>query len=163
MGKSRAPEGDEDGLSVTTNPKGLLDFDASQTADDITSQGTHATSDTLGLPPFLLMASRETLLAYLAAFLGGSSLMSAEKRKSRGRRTSVMDIEKKRAWIIWWYVRQQSELGASQVRSRTVRQLIEEVWTCHGSVPIRCSRYAAFRSKAMGLFQPKAECLRRGL
>ena len=36
-------------------------------------------------------------------------------------------------------------------------------WTCHGSVPIRCSRYAAFRSKAMGLFQPKAECLRRGL
>ena len=53
--------------------------------------------------------------------------MTAEKRKSRGRRPSVMDIEKKRAWIIWWYVRQQSELGASQVRSRTVRQLIEEV------------------------------------
>jgi hypothetical protein len=127
MGKSRAPEIDEDGLVVRTNPKGLLDFDASQTAYDITSQGAHATGDTLGLPPFLLMASRQTLLAYIAAFLGSRSLRGVEKRKSRGRRASVMDIEEKRAWIIWWYVRQQREIDASHVGSRTVRQLIEEV------------------------------------
>ena len=37
------------------------------------------------------------------------------------------------------------------------------IWTCHGLMPLRLLIYAAFASKAKGLFQPKAECLRRGL
>jgi len=37
------------------------------------------------------------------------------------------------------------------------------VWTCHAFVPLRLLTYAAFASKAKGLFQPSAECLRRGL
>jgi hypothetical protein len=36
-------------------------------------------------------------------------------------------------------------------------------WTCHAFVPLRLLTYAAFASKAKGLFQPSAECLRRGL
>ena len=36
-------------------------------------------------------------------------------------------------------------------------------WTCHAFVPLRLVTYAAFASKAKGLFQPSAECLRRGL
>ena len=36
-------------------------------------------------------------------------------------------------------------------------------WTCHGLVPPQVLVYATFRSKATGLFQPSAECLRRGL
>ncbi len=36
-------------------------------------------------------------------------------------------------------------------------------WTCHAFVPLRMLIYAAFASKANGLFQPRAECLRRGL
>lgn len=41
--------------------------------------------------------------------------------------------------------------------------LHQAIWTCRGFVPVRCSCYAAFRSKATGLFQPNAECRRRGL
>ncbi len=37
------------------------------------------------------------------------------------------------------------------------------VWTCRAFVPLRSLTYAAFASKAKGLFQPRAECLRRGL
>jgi len=36
-------------------------------------------------------------------------------------------------------------------------------WTCHAFVPLQLLTYAAFASKANGLFQPSAECLRRGL
>ena len=36
-------------------------------------------------------------------------------------------------------------------------------WTCHAFVPLRLLIYAAFASKAKGLFQPRAECLLRGL
>ena len=36
-------------------------------------------------------------------------------------------------------------------------------WTCPAFVPLRLLTYAAFTSKAKGLFQPSAECLRRGL
>lgn len=36
-------------------------------------------------------------------------------------------------------------------------------WTCAGFIPVRCSCWAAFCSKATGDFQPNAECLRRGL
>ena len=36
-------------------------------------------------------------------------------------------------------------------------------WTCRAFVPLRMLIYAAFASKANGLFQPRAECLRRGL
>ncbi len=36
-------------------------------------------------------------------------------------------------------------------------------WTCHAFVPLRFLTYAAFASKAKRLFQPNAECLRRGL
>ena len=36
-------------------------------------------------------------------------------------------------------------------------------WTCHALVPIRLLIYAALLSNAKGLFQPNAECLRRGL
>jgi len=36
-------------------------------------------------------------------------------------------------------------------------------WTCHAFVPLRLLTYAAFASKAKGLFQPSAEYLRRGL
>lgn len=38
-----------------------------------------------------------------------------------------------------------------------------DAWTCHGLVPLQVLSYAAIRSKAKGLFQPNAECLRRGL
>jgi hypothetical protein len=38
-----------------------------------------------------------------------------------------MDIDRRRAWVIWWYIRQQRELGASHVGSKTVAQLIEQV------------------------------------
>ncbi len=36
-------------------------------------------------------------------------------------------------------------------------------WTCHVFVPPRVLVEATFRSNATGLFQPKAECFRRGL
>ena len=36
-------------------------------------------------------------------------------------------------------------------------------WTFPVFVPLRLLTYAAFASKAKGLFQPSAECLRRGL
>ena len=36
-------------------------------------------------------------------------------------------------------------------------------WILSGSVPVWCSYSAALGSKAKGLLQPKAECLRRGL
>ena len=39
----------------------------------------------------------------------------------------------------------------------------EAQWTCPVFVPLRLLTYAAFASKAKGLFQPSAECLRRGL
>lgn len=44
-----------------------------------------------------------------------------------------------------------------------VVEVLEAIWTCHGLVPLRVLNYAAIRSKANGLFQPNAECLRRGL
>lgn len=40
---------------------------------------------------------------------------------------------------------------------------VSRTWTCHAFVPLRLLTYAAFASKAKGLFQPRAECLRRGL
>ena len=36
-------------------------------------------------------------------------------------------------------------------------------WTCHVFVPLLMLVYETFRSKATGLFQPSAECRRRGL
>ncbi|MFT6653204.1 MAG: hypothetical protein ACJAX2_003080, partial [Celeribacter sp.] len=36
-------------------------------------------------------------------------------------------------------------------------------WTCPAIVPLRLLIYAAFRSKAKGLFQPSAECFLRAL
>ena len=36
-------------------------------------------------------------------------------------------------------------------------------WTCRAFVPPQVLVYATFRSKATGLFQPSAECRRRGL
>ena len=36
-------------------------------------------------------------------------------------------------------------------------------WSCPVFVPLPVLVYATFRSKAIGLFQPNAECLRRGL
>jgi cation:H+ antiporter len=44
-----------------------------------------------------------------------------------------------------------------------IAALIAPIWTCTGLMPLRFLVYAAFASKASGLFQPKAECLRRGL
>ena len=40
---------------------------------------------------------------------------------------------------------------------------LETFWTCHVFVPLQVLTYAAFASKAKGLIQPRAECLRRGL
>jgi hypothetical protein len=37
------------------------------------------------------------------------------------------------------------------------------IWTCPAIVPLRLLIYAAFRSKAKGLFQPSAECFLRAL
>ena len=39
----------------------------------------------------------------------------------------------------------------------------EVVWTCRVLVPLQLLIYAAFLSKAKGLFQPRAECFRRAL
>ena len=53
--------------------------------------------------------------------------------------------------------------------SRTVQQMTRETrmgqpsYTEFRILPIRMLIYAAFASKANGLFQPRAECLRRGL
>ena len=134
MGKSRAPEIDEDGLAARNRLKGLLDFDASNEAGATTTLQALSTDDALGLPPFLLTASRSTLLVYIALFVGGFMPTGAGQRKARGRPVSHLDIEAKRAWVIWWYVRQQRELGASQVGSMTVAQLIEEVRGLPGGV-----------------------------
>lgn len=47
--------------------------------------------------------------------------------------------------------------------SRSVWPAANRIWTCHGLMPLRLLIYAAFLSKAKGLSQPSAECLRRGL
>ena len=55
---------------------------------------------------------------------------------------------------------------APEVDEEQMKELhakIGELWTCHAFVPLRLLTYAAFASKAKGLFQPSAECLRRGL
>ncbi|MEN9411131.1 MAG: hypothetical protein RL216_3105, partial [Pseudomonadota bacterium] len=67
MGKLRAPE-PADSLGVRHRPKGLLDFWAPQDASDTAPLTALSADDTLGLPPFLLTATRETLLAYIAIF-----------------------------------------------------------------------------------------------
>ena len=133
MGKSQDPRAAEN-LATRGRPKGLLDFCAPQDASDTAPITALSADDTLGLPPFLLTASRETLLAYIAIFLGGvkPTLSSAAKPKTRGRPSADLDIDRKRAWVIWWYVRQQRELGASHVGSMTVAQLIEEVCVLPG-------------------------------
>ncbi len=125
MGKSRGPER-ADSLGARDRPKGLLDFDPSQDVGDTTLTQALPT-DALGLPPFLLTAPRETLLAYIAIFLGGAMPAGAQKRKAPGRPIAGMVIDEKRAWVIWWYVRQQRENDASQVGSMTVAKLIKEV------------------------------------
>ncbi len=43
------------------------------------------------------------------------------------------------------------------------RNIAAAVWTCPVFVPPQVLVWATFRSKATGLFQPGAECLRRGL
>ena len=40
---------------------------------------------------------------------------------------------------------------------------MKQEWTCPAFVPPLILFYATFRSKATGLFQPSAECRRRGL
>ena len=52
---------------------------------------------------------------------------------------------------------------AESVLIRLFRPAWNGMWTCRGSVPLRVLVYATFRSKATGLFQPNAECRRRGL
>ncbi|MCK0122612.1 hypothetical protein MWU61_18825 [Loktanella sp. F6476L] len=44
-----------------------------------------------------------------------------------------------------------------------IAMIKEQEWTCRAFVPPQVLVYAAFRSKATGLFQPSAECRRRGL
>ena len=67
-----------------------------------------SSDEMLGLPPFLLAARRETLHTYIAVFLENAmpKPSSAAKLKKRGRPPSDLDIDRKRAWVIWWYVRQ---------------------------------------------------------
>lgn len=128
MGKSQRPPSAEN-LATGGSAKGLLDFCATPDASDTPQLTALSADDTFGLPPFLLTASRETLLAYIAIFLAGVSPTpsSAAKPKKRGRPFADLDIDQKRAWVIWWYVRQQRELGSSHQGSMTVAQLIEEV------------------------------------
>lgn len=134
MGKSKTPD-PADSLAARDRPKGLLDFDASHEASDTAALAAIPTDQTLGLPPFLLAASRETLLAYIAIFLGGvmPTPTSGAKPKTPGRPPADMDIDRKRAWVIWWYIRQQRELGASHVGSMTFAQLIDEVRSLPGA------------------------------
>ena len=48
-------------------------------------------------------------------------------------------------------------------QDEVLRGAYTSAWTCPVFVPLRLLTYAAFASKAKGLFQPSAECLRRGL
>ena len=41
--------------------------------------------------------------------------------------------------------------------------VLSALWTCRAFVPPQVLVQATFRSKATGLFQPNAECRRRGL
>lgn len=131
MGKSRAPGIDEDGVGTRGRPKGLLDFDPSQNTGEPTLPMALST-DSLGLPPFLLTASRETLLLYIAILLGGASPFGVQKRRARGRPAAELRDDIKRAWFLWWYVRQAHENGASHVGSMSVAKLIEEVRSLPG-------------------------------
>ena len=57
-------------------------------------------------------------------------------------------------------------LKALENGNAKLKQLLAEAmldWTCTGFAPVRCSCWAALCSKATGLFQPRAECFRRGL
>jgi hypothetical protein len=128
MGKSQRPPSAVN-LATGGSAKGLLDFCAAPDTSHTAQLTALSADDTFGLPPFLLTASRETLLAYIAIFLGGvlPTPSSAAKPKKRGRPFADLDIDRKRAWVIWWYVRQQRELGASHVGSMTFVQLIEDV------------------------------------
>ena len=131
MGKARAPGIDEDGLCGRDRPKGLLDFDPSQDTGDPTLPLALST-DLLGLPPSLLTASRETLLLYIAIILGGASPIGVQKRRARGRPAAEPTEDMKRAWFLWWYVRQAHENGAPHVGSMTVAKLIQEVRSLPG-------------------------------
>ena len=131
MGKARAPGIHEDGLGARDRPKGLLDFDPSQDTGDPTLPLAFST-DSLGLPPSLLTASRETLLLYIAILLGGTSPIGSQKRRVRGRPAAEPDYDVKRAWLIWWYVRQERENGSSHIGSMTVAKLIQEVRSLPG-------------------------------
>ena len=56
-----------------------------------------------------------------------------------------------------------SDLFARYIIKRVSQQVTLSEWTCHILVPLRLLNYAAFASKAKGLFQPRAECRLRGL
>lgn len=131
MGKARAPGIHEDGLGARDRPKGLLDFDPSQDTGDPTLPLALST-DSLGLPPSLLTASRETLLLFIAILLGGGNPIGVQKRKGRGRPAATLTSDVKRAWLIWWYVRQERENGSSHIGSMTVAKLIQEVRSLPG-------------------------------
>ena len=56
----------------------------------------------------------------------------------------------------WW-------AGWDKSENHYLLEIKGPFWTCPVFVPLRLLTYAAFASKAKGLFQPSAECLRRGL
>lgn len=129
MGKSKTPY-PADSLAARDRSKGLLDFDASHEASDMAALEALPTDQALGLPPFMLTASRETLLAYIAILLEGASAAGAKVRRARGRQATVFSLwntDAKRAWIIWWYIRQRQEAGSGAAETMTVAQLIKEV------------------------------------
>ena len=96
------------------------------------------------------MHEQERLMFYTAGKL-------ALERKERGLK---LNLPEPTALLTSYFPRRRVQRRDGD-RSDGIRT--QRPWTCHGSVPVRCSYSAALASKATGLFQPKAECLRRGL
>jgi hypothetical protein len=129
MGKADVPKSDMPSIGASRT-LGLLDFTSPVGTEANEGAYEPQAENDLGLHPLLLNAGRRYLLAYIM-FLHdeiGSSYKKSTKKRGRPKTVFAgMDVEAKRAWIIWWYVRQQRVAGSTDVDAMTVSQLIEKV------------------------------------
>lgn len=129
MGKSGAPKPKLPIIGINLTG-GLLDFASSAGASTYENKTKAKAEIELGLQPLLRAATQNDLLLYIEYLHEKIATLDNTVRKTRGRPVTVfsgMDVDAKRAWIIWWYIRQQRASGSHDASALTVSQLVNRV------------------------------------